>query len=296
MKSNFFSRVYWHYVYTLNFSFLYWEKAKLYYFDRTGKEINYNKPTDLNEKLMWLERYWQHPLKTECSDKYLVRNYLKRCGLEQLLVPLIAVYNNPDEIDYIQLPQKFVLKCNHGSHYNIICTDKNAFDIEMCRTHLDQWIKEDYSKKYMEIHYRDIERRIICEELISETAPIEYQFWCINGKPKSILACRKNHNGTYDSCSMSLDWIQLYDRKDENASCLTKPKQLAKLIEYAEKLSKPFPFVRADFYVVEGRIYFAELTFSPNGNVLSSYKKEFINQMGKELELPVPWKKNKAIA
>ena len=238
---------------------------------------------------MWLTRYWRHPLKTKCADKYLVREYVKECGLDQLLIPLLGVYNDASEINFDELPDQFVLKCNHGSGFNVICTDKHKIDYNHVRMQLNKWLQIDFSKRFLEIHYHDIPRRIVCEQLISNTAPVEYQLWCINGEVDSLLVCRKNFDGTYDAWSYSTEWKHLCDRIGEcESNELSRPKQLEKLVEYARILAKPFPFVRADFYEVEGKVYFAELTFTPAANVLSAYKPEFIKKMGDKLALPQP--------
>ena len=111
----------------------YWHKASLYYYNCTGKELNYRNPIDINEKMMWLTRYWRDPIKTRCADKFLVREYVKENGFSDILIPLIGVWENANDINFDLLPQQFVLKCNHGSGYNIICLDKSELDIENTR-------------------------------------------------------------------------------------------------------------------------------------------------------------------
>lgn len=267
----------------------YWDRTKEYYYRETGKTLDYSHPQDLNEKLMWLERYWQHPLKTICADKYLVREYIKKHGMADMLVPLISVYDSVEEIDFNVLPKQFILKCNHGSGYNIICHDKSKLDIEEAKAKLSKWMAEDFSEMFTEIHYRDIPHKIICEELISTTAPIEYQLWCINGKAQSFLVCRKNLDGSYDAWSYSLDWQPLNDRIYESKGCPPKPSDISHMIRCAELLAEPFPFLRADFYEADGNIYFAEMTFSPSANILSKYKDDFLCRYGEMLQLP-RWK------
>ena len=267
----------------------YWDRTKEYYYRETGKKLDYSHPRDLNEKLMWLERYWQYPLKTVCADKFLVREYIRKHGMADMLVPLIAVYDSVEEIDFTILPKQFVLKCNHGSGYNIICHDKSKLDLVDVKAKLSKWMAEDFSELFTEIHYRDIPHKIICEELISTTAPIEYQLWCINGKAQSFLVCRKNLDGSYDAWSYSLNWQPLNDRKNESKGCPPKPSDISHMIRCAELLAEPFPFLRADFYEADGKIYFAEMTFSPSTNILSKYKDDFLRRYGEMLQLP-RWK------
>lgn len=277
-----------HLLHSLFPNYFYWKGAKKRYEKMTGKKLNYRHPRDFNEKLMWLTRYWQHPLKTKCADKYLVRDYVKECGLEEILVPLIAVYESADEIDFNALPDSFVLKCNHGSGFNIIVRDKKEIDEGKVRKQLDEWMAVDFHKLAYEIHYRDIPRKIVCEKLLSNTAPTEYQVRMINGNPVSICACSKGDGTmqTYKENSYNLDWT-------ENADCeeglqrgnFDKPQNLDMILEYATVLSTSFPFVRADFYEVGENVYFAELTFSPSTNCLH-YPQERLNELGNMLVLP----------
>lgn len=296
--SNFFSYSYYqrkllHYLESLFPELMTWYKAKQRYYSITGKKLSYRNPKDINEKLMWLTRYWRHPLKTKCADKYLVREYVSECGLGHLLVPLLNVYKESKDIIFNDLPHQFVLKCNHGCGYNIIVTDKTTIDEHSVCDQLDKWLATDYSALSQEIHYKDIPRRILCEKLLSETAPIEYQCWCINGEVDSLLVCRKNFDGEYDAWSYSTTWEHLCERKNETAeSTAPKPKHLDEILRYAVILAKPFPFVRVDFYDVKDRIYFAELTFSPSANILSSYKSDFLSRLGESLVLPTKYRGN----
>lgn len=278
---------YFNFLDTHDWKCLTWEKSKLRYYRGTGKVLNYSNPQGLNEKLFWLTRYWRDPRKTICADKYLVRNYLRQQGLQDLLVPLLGVYDEAQQIDFSSLPIQFVLKCNHGCAYNIICADKSQLKIDSVIKQLNQWLQEDYSNKFQEIHYRDIKRRIVCEQLIGKEAPIEYQYWCVNGVPDSILVCQKSFDGNYYSWSYSLTGVQLFERFDEEKNeRLELSNRMDEMVEYAKILAKPFPFVRVDFYAVEDKVYFAEMTFTPSANILGRYKPSFIERLGNHLVLP----------
>lgn len=269
-------------------SYMYWKKAKKHYREMTGKRLNYRHPKDLNEKLMWLTRYWQHPLKTKCADKYLVREYVKECGLEDILVPLIGVYDNVDQIDFDALPDSFVLKCNHGSGFNIIVRDKQQLDIEKTKKTLSYWMSIDFHEWACEIHYKGIPRKIVCEQLLSQTAPTEYQVRMINGKPNTIVACSKADGTmqTYKENSYNLDWTPSECCEEGlSRADFARPKNIDTIVEYAKRLASPFPFVRVDFYEVEGKTYFAELTFTPSTNCLH-YPQSCLDKLGSMLVLP----------
>ena len=157
---------------------------------------------------------------------------------------------------------------------------------------MDKWLKIDYGSLYQEIHYSKIPRLIVCEKLLSMTAPTEYQVRMINGNPNSIVACRKT-DGTmagYKENSYDVDWTP-NDYCEENLERgeFEKPKNLELILEYATKLAKPFPFVRVDFYEVEGKVYFAEMTFTPNTNCLR-YPQKSLDELGKVLKLPHRYK------
>ena len=271
--------------------YAYWEGAYWWYYKRTGKELNYKNPHNLCEKLMWLSRYWQHPSKSECADKYLVRNYVKQCGFQDILIPIYGVWNNAEDIDFTKLPEQFVLKCNHGCGYNIICKDKSKIKQEEIIQKLNSWMNETYGLKSYEVHYSKITPRIICEMYLPslEEHVIDYKIYCINGNPDNILVCHnRKANGHSDISAYSLDWKRLSYLKESSDSKkdITKPKQLQRMIEIAKKLSEPFPFVRVDLYEIDAHIYFGELTFTPKGNILDDYKDDVLIEMGEKLILP----------
>ena len=275
-------------------SIFFWLGVKDWYFSQTGKKLNYKNVQDINEKMMWMSRYWQHPLKTECADKYKVREYVKNCGLENLLIPLIKVYSSATEINLADLPNKFVIKCNHGSGFNIICTNKEKLDSLKAINQLQEWMSTDFSFRFYEKHYSAIKRKIIVEELL-DLEPWEIQVYCINGKPDFLLVCKKFLNGDYKAYSYTLEWKRTIKRIGEESTLnelLPKPSKLENLINDAITLAKPFPFVRVDFYQKDAAYYFAEMTFTPSANILHKNNKETIIDMGKKLILPPKFKKH----
>lgn len=136
----------------------------------TGRKLDYSHPIYLNDKLMWLNRYWKSPLKVKCADKVRVHGYLKDKGLETYAVPLLTIWNSADEIELDQLPNQFVLKCNHGCGYNIIVTNKSSLDIVETREKLNRWLKEDYGKVCNEYHYSHIQPLVFAEQYIPSFA------------------------------------------------------------------------------------------------------------------------------
>lgn len=270
-------------------------RYKFIYFLRTGKILNLNNPQDLNEKLFWLSRYWRNPLITLCSDKYKVRDFLIEKGCSDILNELYEVYNNADDIDFNTLPNKFVLKCNHGSRMNIIVEDVKQLDINETRRTLNKWLKFQYGRG-TEWQYKSITPKILAEKYLEgkDGKMIEYQIFCFNGKPKFFLVRNDLRHSSVDkqaieyAISYTIDWKRVYMRKGEEQFDfdLPKPANYEKMIDYAKKLSEGFPQVRVDYYEVDNKLVFGELTFSSNGSVQSNYYDEYIKSLGRELILP----------
>lgn len=269
----------------------YWNDSVRYY-RITGKKMNWRKPQDMSQKLLWLNRYWQPQLKADCADKYRMKEYVSSCGFDDINVPLIGVWDTPDEIDWIKLPNQFVMKTNHGCGTNIICKDKSMLDIDQAKKKLEEWLKIDFSKPYNEVHYSRIKPCIVTEEYLPAVSlyQIDYKFQCINGEPYCILICAdRDVNGHAKLYSYNLKWERVVLLNGEENSMqreFPKPINLNRMIECARILAKPFPYVRVDFYEVEGKLYIGELTFTPYGNIMTYYKSEVLEDMGHKLILP----------
>ena len=236
-----------------------------------GKIPNISEPRGMDEKLMWLKLHknGSSPLISQCSDKYAVREYVEKCGYREILNELYGVWDSVDQIRWSELPNSFVLKCNHGCGYNIICPDKKKLCIEETEKQLNEWMHEDYWLKYGEVQYRSIQHKIICEKMLGDGVhmPYDYKIYCFNGKPKYIMVCEGREKGkpkfffmdkNWNFCRMTQDGINAPD-----GFTIQRPEHLEKMIEIAERLSNPFIFVRVDLYSICGKIVFSELTFTP---------------------------------
>jgi TupA-like ATPgrasp len=269
-------------------------KYKKYY----GREIDLQNPSTFNEKLIWLNLFWRHPLKTICADKYTLRSYAQKQGFGHMLPDLLGVYNHSSEINFDALPQKFVLKCTHGSGFNIICLNKDELHQPSVRQQLDQWMKTDYSRKSCELHYKQMKPRIICEQFLDNNTgkpPTDYKVYCFSGKAHCImLAHDRDINGKTDIYEFyDLDWrnkLYYYDKRT-NAAVETdfpKPASHDEMIRAAEALSAPFPFVRMDFYDINGKAYLGEMTFTPSGCIYNDCTDLAQTVLGSLILLPLP--------
>ena len=262
-----------------------------------GKKMNWVNPQDLNEKINWLKVYGDTTLWPKLADKYKVREYLEEKGLSNLLVPLYGKWNSADEIDFDILPQQFVLKTNHGSGEVLVVKDKTKLNQDIVRSDVRRWLKERYGFLQGEPHYLKIKPVVIAEELLEEknntfsTSLVDYKVWCFNGKPYCVWACySRTKNGTYVG-TYDLDWNYhpewsvFTEHYKDGGPVVTKPKSLDEMLNAATILSEGFPQVRVDFYDVDGKLYFGEMTFTSNGGFMRFYTDAFLLQMGKQIQL-----------
>lgn len=268
--------------------------AKYRYKSFYGKRLNLKVPVTFDEKLLWLNLYWRHPLKTECGDKYTMRLYVQKYGWGHILPELFGVYENSSKIDFDSLPKKFVLKCTHGCGFNIICNNKLELDKSEVKRKLDKWLSTDLSKIAGELHYSSMKPQIICEQFLDDLVselPIDYKVYCFSGKAHCILvASDRNKNGHtdsfdfYDLCwSTKLPYFEPSLLSERNTP---KPEAYDEIIAAAEALSKPFPFVRMDFYNIGGKAVLGEMTFTPSGCINPGYTELGQSVLGSLIKLP----------
>ena len=248
---------------------------RISFYKNTGRRLNLKNPKTWSEKLFWLNAYWQPEVKSICADKYRVRDFVTSKGYVDILLPLHGVWGKPDDIDFDALPNRFVLKCNHGCACNIIVEDKTKLDIAQAKKNLEMWLKKDYSLSYNEQHYARIKPLIICEAFLpvnSYSDVIDFKIHCFNGTPKWIGICydRDKNGENPQEMIYSPQWERLMYLKSDRADdgkYLAKPINLDRMLKIAMDLSVDFPYVRVDLYSVGEKIFFGELTFTPSGNL-----------------------------
>ena len=263
---------------------------KIKYFYRFKRKLNLEYPKTFNEKLQWLKLNNRKSEHTTMVDKYKVREYISRKIGDEYLIPLIGVWNNPEEIEFDTLPNQFVLKCNHNSGEGlIICKDKSNLNIKKAKKELIKAFKHDYYKRSREWPYKDVEKKIICEEyLVDETGKElkDYKFFCFDGKVKYIMT-GSNRFSNLRVTFFDRNWNVAPFRRfnvDIDPS-IPKPKNFDKMIEIAELLSKNEPFIRVDLYEVNNKILFGELTFFPASGLKPFYPEEWDFILGDMINL-----------
>ena len=221
-------------------------------------------------------------LTRQCADKYEVRKYVKRKVGEQILNDLLGVYKKINELeeDWENLPDKFVLKAKHGCGWNYICKDKSKADFNQIKILFKHWMKSNFYYAQREQVYKNLTPGILAEKYLEDESGglMDYKIHCFKGEPKfvNVIVDRFSNMrlNTYD-----LDWNFIDIDFDNHYPTdpglnIEKPPQLEKMIEYSRQLSQEFRYVRVDFYIVEGKIYFGELTFTPGNGAYTSFSPE----------------------
>lgn len=266
---------------------------KLQYYIKHNRRLNLNTPSRFTEKIQYYKLYYRNKQLSQCVDKYLVREYVKSKGLEEILNTLYGVYENVAEIDLASLPNQFVLKStNGGGGINIIiCKDKEKLDFESIKDTLENWLVPKKISSGREWAYQGLKPRIIAEKyLINEDSPTgginDYKFFCFNGKPEYIaldVDRYTNHKRNF----YDVDWNYLgvtFDRPSLG-DVLPKPKGLKEMLDVATILSKDFPFVRVDLYYVNRSVVFGEMTFYPWSGYAKFFPDKYDYILGEKFDL-----------
>ena len=270
------------------------EFLKKYYRAVFHRELNLDNPETFNEKLQWLKLYNRKPEYTIMVDKYKVRQYVADTIGEQYLIPLLGVWDDPENIDFDALPEQFVLKCNHNSGLGMcICKDKSKLDIQKVKDELKKGLKQNYYLTRREWPYKDVPRKIIAEKYMTDGLSEElndYKLMCFNGKVKATFVCsnRFSEEGLnitfYDT-----DWSRMpFERFTHPVSKteIVKSKTYDEMVALAERLARDIPFVRIDFYEIKDRPYFGELTFFPASGFEKFNPDSWDKTLGEWIKLP----------
>lgn len=263
------------------------------------KKLNLKNPQTFNEKIQWLKLYDRKPEYTKMVDKYEAKKYVASIIGEEYIIPSYGVWEKFDDIDFDSLPDQFVLKTTHDSGTIVICKDKRNFDYLAAKKKLTARLHYNYYKMHREWPYKNVKPRIIAEKYMEDgtkIVPEDYKIYCINGKPKYIVVFhnRFNINEKLSETVYDTNWnkqnISLDDHFAISNIVEPKPICLEKLLNFAESLSTLTIQSRIDFYIINGNIYFGEITLFTASGFRKMIPEDVDKILGSELKLP---KKNR---
>lgn len=262
------------------------------------KKLDLNYPIAFNEKIQWLKLYNRCPEYTLMVDKIEVKRYVAERVGEEYIIPTLGIWNSPEDIDFSTLPDQFVLKCNHNSGLGMcICKDKNNLDIKKVKSELRRGLNQNYFLYGREWPYKDVPRRILAEKLMNEsdTALIDYKFFCFHGEPRlcQVVSDRFTEEKIdfYD-----MDWdrvnglIGLVEKDDiiqNSKTDIPYPNSFNDMKRIAKILAKNIPFSRIDFYEINKKPYFGEITFFPASGFGEFRPDEWNVKIGEWLKLEI---------
>lgn len=275
--------------------------ARLKFFYKLHRWPDFKHPKDLNEKINWMKFYGDTSQWPMLADKFAVREFVKKCGLEECLIPLIGKWDSVDEIDWEALPNQFVMKCNNGSGDVVVCTDKEKLDKESTLLHFRKAFQSPYGILTGEEHYKHIEPCIIAEELLDTSRQpnnsqslVDYKIWSFDGRPAYIVCYSNRHDKYY--CEIGVydcDWkehpeyLRYSSHYKPEHKAMPKPASLNDMLHIASLLSKGHPQMRVDLYEVNGKVYFGEMTLTSSGGYMSHFTQSFLSELGELTVLPI---------
>ena len=265
--------------------------VQIMYLFHFHKRLNLDNPTTFNEKLQWLKLYYHRPDHTKMVDKYEMKEYVAEKLGRDAVVPVLGVWNKADDIDFDSLPDKFVLKVTHDSGGVVICKDKTKLDIDATKKRLDQALENNYYIQYREWPYKNVQPRIIAEKLLEDVSGDQikdYKIFCFSGQPYCIQVDFDRFTGhkknLYDTDWKLLSFSFNYPAHPEIE--IEKPDTLEKMLQMARALSDGEPYVRIDFYTVNGKAYVGEITFFPASGFGKFVPEHYDKDLGDMIVLP----------
>ena len=266
----------------------------LRYMLKFKKPLHLKKPKDLNEKVIWLSFFSDTSSWPYLADKVRVRDYLKKLGLDNLSVPILNKWQSANEIDFSTLPNKFVIKTNHGCGDVELVNDKTQIDEASIKHKMSYYLKRRFGLWTGEPHYLSIEPCIFAERLLINdcsfsSSVVDYKFYCFYGEPKCVLVCFDRDKLHAQKIVYDLNWKRRDDlthmTKHTVMKDIPQPQGFEIMKEACAILGKPFPFVRIDFYESEGNVYFGEMTFTPAAGRSTAVSQKALDWLGNFIQI-----------
>lgn len=264
---------------------------QLYYFPRFKRLCDFKNPETYNEKLNWLKINDRRAEYIKLVDKYEVKEYVAGIIGEEYIIPTLGVWDSFDEIDFDKLPEQFVLKVTHDSEGLVICTDKSKLDKAAAKEKIEAALKFNFYYIGREWPYKSVKPRIIAEKYMEDHIDGElrdYKFFCFDGEPKAMFVASGRSVGAtkFDYFDLDFNRLDIKQHYPNTAGEVRKPDTFDKMIELARVLSKGMPHVRVDFYEVDGKLYFGELTFYHFSGFMPFEPPEWDKTFGDWIKLP----------
>lgn len=258
-----------------------------------GKKLNLDNPETFNEKIQWLKLYDRKPEYTMMVDKYEVKEYIRNLIGNEFVIPTYGVWEDFDDIDFEKLPNQFVLKCTHDSGGLVICKDKSKLNMHKAKKTIKQCMRNNYFWGSREWPYKNVKPRIIAEKYMEDVITGElrdYKFFAFDGVVKALFIAsdrqKFNEETKFDFFDDEFNYLHIINGHPNSKFIPEKPTNFEKMKSIAALLSKGIPHLRVDFYEVDGKLYFGELTFSHWSGMTPFEPEKWDYEFGKWIHLP----------
>ena len=265
---------------------------KCVYKDSIGKKLDIKNPQTFNEKMQWLKLYDRgNDSLTDTVDKYAVKEIISEKIGEKYVIKAYGVWDTFEEIDFDKLPNKFVLKTTHDCGGVVICKDKGTFDCKKARKFLEYHLQRRYFYHAREWPYKNVKPRILAEEFVGKENEclVVYKVFCFGGNPRLIQVIQgdKSKDETIDYFDENWNLLPLRQNYPNSANHLQKPECLQEMLELSCKLSSHRPFLRVDWYIINGQLKFSEFTYYSDAGFAKFEPEEWDYKLGEWIELPI---------
>lgn len=265
--------------------------VSLQYYYKLHRFPNISNPTRFTEWMQWYKVNYRNEEMYPCVDKYEVRAFVEKHGCGEYLNTLYQVCEDANEIDYQKLPNRFVIKTTDGGNgENVyVCKDKSKINIHEVNALVNSWRNRKLEDVGREWAYTGCKgSKIIVEQFLEDAESKDgsiddYKLLCFNGKFRYLWVDKNRYSnhcrGFWNEKLEFLDGV--YSDHPTFAQAPALPANTDEMIKVAERLAADFPFARVDFYNIQGKIYFGEITFYPWSGYVQYTPDSFDFDLGK---------------
>lgn len=231
---------------------------------RLGYWPNIAYPQSFNENLLHRKLRTDENLYTLVADKWRVREYVAGKVGDEILNEVYHVTTSPETIPFDELPERFVVKANHGCGWNILVTDKQSADYDAIRSRCESWLEQTYGRRGREYWYQRIDPKIIVENFIESdgsVVPRDFKFFVFDGRVEYIQVDFDRFSD-HTRRIFDRDWTPMeFTLAYPLGPAVDEPANLDEMIEVAERLGEEFDAIRVDLYQpAPEEIVFGEIT------------------------------------
>ena len=269
---------------------------KMKFKEKMGYIPDLRNPKSVNEKLQWLKLYDRKDFNTLAADKYKVREFYKENFGEEYVVPLLCKFDSWKDLTLDSLPDEpFIIKANTGTSTWRIVRDKKDVDIKQLKNQCRGWMHFNHYYASQEWQYKNIKPCLIVEKLLVDSEgkiPVDYKLHFFNGELQFIYCVADREGDAYRAMFspkwelLPFQWVSTRNHQQIRTQIEEpKPINLEKMITFGSIIAKRFKYVRVDYYEIEGKLFFSEITMHHGSGMNKFYPPEAEHEYAEKLSV-----------